>query len=277
MSGRYARQRRTATGVIPRLGCGLAATGRWALGHPQPVLVAAIAGLAAWTLWGYVQHADAFRIEHVSLPPRASFRLPGSIIGGNLWALDVRGLAGELKRQEPWLKEVRVLRQMPDTVRIDAIPRVPVAQVRLDPPAPPAGGAQAGRWYPVDREGFLLPEGRAEAAEALVALSGFDHTDGLRAGKDNDGERLRLALRVLASLRRDAPAIARRVTELNVADPHQLRFTLEGKTDVRCGSEAELDADLARLRAALKALARQSLDARYIDVRFQEPVIGPRT
>ena len=251
--------------MIPRLGRGLAATGRWTIHHPQPVFLIAAAGLVVWGLWGYAQHADAFRIAHVSLPPNAALRLRDSIIGENLWTLDVRALADELKQQEPWLKEVRVVRQMPNAVQIEIIPRVPVAQVRLD------------RWYPVDREGFILPDGRAEAADALVRLSGFDHTDALRVGKSNTDERLALALRLLGSLRHEAPVIARRVTEINVAETRELRFTLDGKTEVRCGSEAELDAHLARLGAALKAIAKQSLDARYIDVRFQEPVIGPRT
>ena len=281
MSVKRARppRRRSTAGLFPRLGRGLAAMSRWTIRHPQPVFLVVAAGLALWALWGYAQHADAFRIEHVSLPPDSALRPRLPIIGENLWALDVRALADDLKQQEPWLKEVRVVRQMPNAVRIDAIPRVPVAQVRLDLPAPSqnVGRAQAGRWYPVDREGFILPDGRAEAAGALVRLSGFDHADGLKAGKGNADERLTLALRLLVSLQREAPAIARRITEINVTDTRELRFTLDGKTEVRCGSEAELDAHLARLRAALKAVAKRSLDARYIDVRFQEPVIGPRT
>ena len=65
--------------------------------------------------------------------------------------------------------------------------------------------------------------------------------------------------------------------EVNVSDPQQIRFLMEGDTEVRCGTEAELEAHLQRLRTALKAIARQSLDAQYIDVRFHEPVVHPRT
>jgi len=266
MSARRSRQHRgRLTGAVPRLGRGLAATGRWTIRHPQPALLVVVACVAVWALWGYAQQADAFRVEHVFLPPNSALRLRAPIIGENLWALDVRALADDLKQQAPWLKEIRVVRQMPNAVWIETVPRLAVAQVRLD------------RWYPVDREGFILPEGRAEASGALVRLSGFDRADGLRVGKDNADERLALALRVRVLLRREAPVIARRVTDINVAEIRQLRFTLDDKTEVRCGSEAELEAHLARLRAALKVIAKQSLEARYIDVRFQEPVIGPRT
>jgi hypothetical protein len=136
-----------------------------------------------------------------------------------------------------------------------------VAQVRLD------------HWHPVDAEEFVLPEGSPEPAETLVRLAGVERS-GLRAGRQSRDERLRLGLRVIATLRRTPTLIARRVTEVNVSDPRQIRFLLDGRTEVRCGSEAELDAHLQRLRAALRAVAKESMEVRYIDVRFQEPVIG---
>ncbi len=242
-----------------------------------------------WGLWNYGQHAEPFRITHVYLPPQSSLTLRESLIGENLWTLDIRTLADELARQQPWLKEVRVVRQLPNAIRIDAIPRQPIAQVRLD------------RWYPVDREGFILSQASAEPLPQLIRVEGFER-DGtaLKVGKENTDERLQLALRVLAKLRRAPPAISRRLLAVNVADPHQIRFLLtlssttvltpitmqpgepqamsgDGATEVRCGSEDELDTNLQRLGAALKAVTRQSLGVRYIDVRFQEPVVGPRT
>jgi len=96
-------------------------------------------------------------------------------------------------------------------------------------------------------------------------------------GRENTDERLKLALRVAGSLRRTAPRIARRLTEMNVSNPAEIRFLLDGATEVRCGSETELSAHLERLQAALRVIARHPVDVGYIDVRFQEPVIHPRT
>jgi cell division septal protein FtsQ len=208
----------------------------------------------------------------VYLPPQSSLQLRQPLIGANLWDLDIRALADDLKKQQPWLKEIRVVRQLPNAIRIEPIPRVPIAQVRIDL------SAQAGRWYPVDRDGFILPESNADPADRLIRLVGFERTGGaLRAGRENTDERLKLALRVLEALRRAPSLIPRRLTEINVGNPQQIRFLIDGETEVRCGSEAELGAQLERLQAALKAVAKQPLDVRYIDVRFQEPVIGPRT
>lgn len=261
-----AKRRRRIVGLIPRLGQGLLRCGRWIARHPQPALLSGFLFAVLWMIGAYAQRSDAFRITQVHLPPRSSLHLRAPLIGTNVWEVDIRALAGDLKQQAPWLKDIRVIRQLPNAIRIDAIPRSPVAQVRID------------RWYPVDREGFILPQGSPEPAERLIRLAGFDRAGvTLRAGKENAEERLRLALRVLDKVRRMPSLMSRRLTEINVADPQQIRFLLAGETEVRCGSEAELDAHLQRLRAALRAIAREPLEARYIDVRFKEPVVGPRT
>ena len=266
------RQRRRFVGLIPRFGQALSAAGRWVLRHPQPFLLIALLTMTLWGLWSYGERAEAFRIAHVYLPPQSSLKLRAPLLGTNLWTLDIRTLAEELQQQQPWLKEVRVVRQPPNAIRIDAIPRMAVAQVRLD------------RWYPVDRDGFILPEASIEPSPQLIRVEGFERgSNALRIGKDNTDERLRLALRVLAKLRRAPPSISRRLAAVNVADPRQIRFLIDlpastdGPAEVRCGSEEELDAHLQRLHAALKAVTKQPFGVRYIDVRFHEPVIGPRT
>jgi cell division septal protein FtsQ len=111
----------------------------------------------------------------------------------------------------------------------------------------------------------------------MLQISGLERLKpGLVAGQENEAEPLRLALRVVRLLRQAPPLAARRIIQVDASDPRQITFTMQDGAQVRCGSEAELASHLERLEAALKAIDRQSLDVGYIDVRFQEPVIGPR-
>ncbi len=248
-------------------GPGLLAAARWLFTHPQPlILLAMVIGLS-WSFWVYVRSAEAFRVEQVVLPPTSTLNPPDSLLGANIWSVDVRALSAALAQQQPWLKQVRVVRQLPNTLRIDPVVRVPVAYVRLN------------GWYAVDAEGFILPQAEVlEEGNRMVRLVGFQQAGStLRAGRLNEDERLQLALRVLALLRRAPPAISRHVSELNVADLQQIRLILDDETEVRCGSETEFAMHLERLRSTLNVLARQAMPARYIDVRFPEPVIGPRS
>jgi cell division septal protein FtsQ len=263
---RYKPKPRRATGLVPRVAQGLFAGARWAFTHPKPfALMLVLAGLA-WSIWAYAQHAEPFRITQVILPADSPLQLRTTLIGENLLKLDVRALAEELRQQQPALKQVRVVRVLPNALRIEPLMRIPVAQVKLD------------AWYLVDAEGFVLPEGKSAAADRFVKLGGFDKANAVRAGRENGNERLQLALRVLSGVRLGPGAVSRQVTAIDVSDPQGIRLTLDDGTEVRCGSEEELGAHLSRLQAALKAIAKQeSMDVGYIDVRFQEPVLGPRT
>jgi len=253
-------------GLLPRLVQGLRATLRWAVRHPQPAVILVMLCGVAGGLWSYVQRADAFRITQVQLPASSSLKLSDPLVGDNLWTLDIRAVAEHLSRQHPWLRQVRVIRQPPNTIRIETIPRLAVAQVHVR------------QWHPVDADGFLLPQASASPLDRLPRLAGLDQGNGsLKVGAINTDERLKTALRVLKMLQRAPALMSRRVTELNVADVQQLRFVIDGEIEIRCGSEAEVPRQLERLLAVLKRVAKQSVAVRYIDVRFREPVIGPRT
>ena len=267
------RRRQRVIGVVPRLGHGLRWLLRWLWAHPQPFVAIGTIALLAGVSVSFLRHSEAFRVAAVSVPDQSALRPPGTLIGANIWEVDLQRLSDELQRQQPSLKAVRVTRRLPSTIRIEPIRRIPVAQVRLD------------QWYPVDDEGVILPEGSAEGSAKLVKLVGVHRVaNGLRLGKNDTSEPLALALRVLERVRKSPLSISRRVREINVAEPSEIRLVLASSdlpqddgTEVRCGSEAELAAHLERLRAVLKVVGKQQLAVRYIDVRFPEPVIGPRT
>lgn len=265
-SSRFRRKRQAWVGLLPRLGQWLAFGWRWIIRHPQPFVCLLFVAAASRGFANYVQQAEAFRVAQVVLPADIALQLPEPLIGKNLWQVDLKGVSVLLKKQQPALKDVRVTRQLPDTIRIYAIPRMPVAQVKLD------------RWYAVDREGFILPDGASAPDEKLVRISGIEGKAGsVRAGRVNEDEALQLGLRVLARLRQ-VPSLSRRLREISVADFQQLRFLLDDEMEIRCGSEGELEEQLHRFQAAMKALAKgQQVNVRYIDVRFQQPVVGQQT
>ncbi|MBI4596848.1 MAG: FtsQ-type POTRA domain-containing protein [Candidatus Omnitrophica bacterium] len=263
-----AKKYRAAPGLLPRVGRWILAQARAIATHPHSLVCSLLLGLALWGMALALRRADVFRIARVELPERPALSLPQSVIGANLWAVDLQALAAALKAQQPALRTVRVIRQLPNTLRIEAVPRRPVAVVQL------------GSWYPVDAGGFVLPEPSSLPQESMVRLTGLSQRS-VKPGRESADERLQLALRLLARLKQAPPLVARHLAEIDVADDHEIRFLLrlsaQGDTEVRCGSEQELDQQLRRLQAALNVMTRQVLPARYIDVRFPEPVIAPRT
>ncbi len=86
-----------------------------------------------------------------------------------------------------------------------------------------------------------------------------------------------MALRVLETLQRTPTLASRQLDIIDVSDPKQISFVIDEDTKILCGAEAELKIQLERLRIALDRVTHRQVDVRYIDVRFQEPVIGPTT
>jgi cell division septal protein FtsQ len=230
-------------------------------------LVLALLLVAAGMLfWHAARRGDAFAISSVQLPEEPGFTIPAWVMGTNLWELDLRALSEHLKSQQPGLKDVRVTRRPPNRVQIEAVARVPVAQV------------QVGDWHLVDAEGFILPASDPNGVEGMIRLLGVSAgSPTLRAGTVNHSDRLRVALRAAEMARRRAAARESQITAVDATNPRDLRLTLSDGAEVRCGSIDELETHLSRLDEALQALASRPMSVRSIDVRFDEPLIEPAT
>lgn len=262
-----ARRRHASAGALPALLRAIGRSLRWFWEHPQPAAVLLIVGGALSAGWWTVEHSDAFRVTAITFSPAdVTFDVPKSVLGQRLWDVDLEGLARQLKAQRPTLKRVRVIRLAPNTLHIESLARLPVAQVRL------------GSWFCVDEEGYILPDGRPAPADELVVLRGVDRAAApLKTGRQQTGEAMGRALRLLARLQRAPELAGHRLVSIDAGDPEQLIFTIDDDVEIRCGGEADLAAHLDRLHVVLKQVASRSLSIRYIDVRFHDPVIAPKT
>ena len=269
------RRRRTVVGLIPRLWKTAGRVVKRFLAHPQPVMAfVAVVGCGVW-LWQAAIQSDAFRVTAIVLPADSALKVPSDFIGQNLWTVDVQALAEALHRQQPALKRVRVIRVLPNTLQVECAERIPVAQLRA------ARSKSPGEWHAVDGDGYLFAEGRPMPWEKLVAIQGVENPrdahPALKLGQLNTHPRLVAALRLAERLRRASALTGHQVTTIDVGDSNQLTFVIDEDVEIRCGGEDELNQQLERLRSALQLVARQQLLVRYIDVRFADPVIGPRT
>lgn len=264
---RRLRRHRKFVGILPQIGQLLWGMVNWAVSHPQPVVILGMLATVGWILSDYARRSEAFRIRAVVFPPGYTFTFPESLMEQNIWEVNLKELAREWKTQQPALKQIRVIRNLPNTIRLEAVARVPIAQIFLD-----------RRWHPVDREGFILPVGDESPQENLARLIGSKQTQGdLAIGEPASDEQLLSGLRVLERLTQSPRLLAYRVSELDMRDLFQIRFMINGDIEVRCGSEAELDDHLKRLQACLRMMTGQPLAGHYIDVRFQDPIVGIRS
>jgi cell division protein FtsQ len=165
----------------------------------------------------------------------------------------------------PWVRDAALRRSLPSTVEVVILERQPIGIGRL-----------TDDMYLVDQDGTIIDQYGPQFDDLDLPL-----IDGLVAsgGPDTptaDPARADFAGRVINALKA-APDVGRRLSQINVSDPHNALVILAGDPAVIALGE---DQFLTRLRAYLElaaALRERVADIDYVDVRFDNRIyVRPR-
>ena len=177
--------------------------------------------------------------------------------GTNILTADLEGYRVRLL-DSPWVAEVALRRVLPSTIEVFVRERLPVGLCRL-----------RGELYLVDRQGTLIDQFGPQYAEFdLPIIDGLVRVPG--SGEPTiDEERAELAARVIEALAA-RESLARRVSEIDVSDPHNAIVLLEDDPALLyLGDERFLE----RLQSYVDlspALRQRVPDMDYVDLRFED-------
>lgn len=219
----------------------------WRLVLGVPVVVALLA--APW--WGprALAHLAFFRVRRVEIVG-AQYVPPGDILRRlnvdtthSVWApaapLEERIAA------HPEIRSARVRRRLPGTLVVEIVESPPVALV------PASTGLRA-----YDDRGVLLPVDPSRADVDVPVLARRDTA----------------LLRLLGEVRRDAPALYERVSELRRLPRGEVWMKVAG-TPVLAMSDVTVDR-LLELDPVAQDLARRQLRVAELDLRYRDQVIA---
>jgi cell division protein FtsQ len=225
-------------------------------------LLAAVAAAQAVNL---IVDADSLRVRkvivrgNVRLSSGEVIALLGPVRGGSILTADLAASRLRLKAS-PWVADVGLRRVLPSTLEVLISERVPLGICRI--------GAEL---YLIDAHGTVIDEHGPQYADLDLPI-----IDGLvPAPRDDapaiDQARVALTVRLLASL---APrkALASRVSQIDVRDPHDATVILDGDPALlHLGEERFLQRlqTYVELAPALRARVR-AID--YVDLRFDERI-----
>lgn len=159
----------------------------------------------------------------------------------------------------PWVEDATLRRSLPSTIEVAVTERYPIAIGRI-----------ADELYLVDDRGAVIDEfGPRYADLDLPILDGLGAVPGREP--ELDERRAQLAARLLGAVRA-RPGLARRISQLDVSDPHDAVVIVEGDTArVRLGEEQFLERLESYLDLA-STLRERVPDIDYVDLRFGERV-----
>ncbi len=160
----------------------------------------------------------------------------------------------------PWVRDAALRRSLPSTVEVVVSERQPIGIARIN----------GGDLYLVDERGVIIDQYGPQYADFDLPI-----IDGLSAvnqdGSLTDERRAELAARLTAALK-PKPQVARRVSQIDVTDLHNVSVILSGDAAVIQLGE---DQFLPRLQAYLElaqALRERVADIDYVDLRFDDRI-----
>ena len=227
------------------------------------LIAALVAGGVA--LDRFVRTSPYFIVRQVRVPKGVQVPLARALLGRNLWSVELSSVQQTTAQANPTFKGVRVWRQWPQRIVVEATRRTPVAQVR------------ASRYYPVDAEGFVMTEGAPAPLPGLIVLDGVDNPVArLAPGRLNRSPRLAMALAALVRLRSSSELRGHVLQRVDCSHPSQVVVYLDDGLEVRMGPPDDWPRRLPQLRKSLEMLAQKQLSPAYVDLRFgEDPIIGP--
>ncbi len=198
-----------------------------------------------------IEGAEAFRF--LNLEPRQS-----------MLSLNLKSIERRVRSRYPEFKHVRVHRVLPDELRVVLTKRAAIAQIEND------------RYYLIDSDGMIVSGGLRYQNAQVPVIRGIhvevkDMVLGRRLGKTVVGKPLKL----IRELMRLKGLGTHKITLLDVTDKRNTTLWIDDKIEVRL-SDRNLSREVDKLADTVKNMELDSKKIRYIDLRFDDVVIGPR-
>jgi cell division protein FtsQ len=192
----------------------------------------------------YSRRFDSERLEQVE----------ASLRGSPILSVDLAEARAELEAS-PWIRSVRITRDLPSRVIIEIEERQPLAWF----------AGSDGRFRVIDADAVVIAVLDGQPIEYLGIAAAV--APDLEAGEAAPG-----SLRAAAQLIRSLPdEVARLVTALAVSEVGELSMTLTSGTEVRFGLPDDLQGKLVALVVVLR---RQDVaDLRVIDLASGQPTV----
>lgn len=241
---------------------------RWralALPLARYALIVLVAGYALYRGGVVVAHARVLQIDHIVV------RGNGRLSNGEVLAV-LDGLRGEnLMRTNldqwrvrllasPWVKDAALRRSLPSTVEVLVSERHPMAVGRF-----------SHGLFLVDDRGMVIDEyGPRYADLDLPIVDGLAPPSG-DSGSETDEPRAELVARLITALA-PRPEIAKRLSQIDVADLHNAAVILSGDPAVIYVGEDRFLQRLESYAELASALRERVPDIDYVDLRFDDRI-----
>lgn len=210
-----------------------------------------------------VIEARSFAGDSGAIPSINYDQLLNSCRGHNIFKINLPSVVKFFRDVYPDAKEIIANIVLPDKIVVNLRCRWPQAILKAD------------KNYVIDEDGYALSGLYGIPAERLIVIEGtnIQYTD--KIGRKFTSRNLSIALDLLKQVRRSKFLVKYGVAKLDAQDSKNLSFFLANGLEIKIGCD--------NIAERLKILEKTLRDPRlvldkinYIDVRFEDAVVGPK-
>jgi len=227
-------------------------------------LIAAILALLfflLWFGWQVVTGLDYFKVKEVVIVGRAQDINLAYLKGSNIWKVDLDRESRLLSLQYPAYRKVNLYRVLPDRLYVTFQKRKPVALVKL------------ARYFYVDDQQVLFDVALQPGQGDLPVITGLNaKLLAPDSGKRYNVPELNFALTLIREFRRIKALNTLKIRRINIENAGCASRFLSETLEVKIGSDDIAD-KLNILSSLILQSGRDVLNIKYIDLRFDEPVV----
>jgi cell division septal protein FtsQ len=235
------------------------------------VLIALSAVLVGWAVGRGAKYLlrsnDYFRIRSVTIDASLEFINKDDLkplLGENIFAVRLQKVQSKLSNKYPQASDLKVVRRFPNQIAVIAKQRFPFVQIPV-----------AGKAVILDDQGVVLSLEEKGDKKFPQIIGVKQHGQEVVRGLPFDGPDMAAALAIVKNFQAEKSLSSYQIESVNVENMSKVYFTLLDNPDVI----VDQDKIAHGIKVLSVVLSQGQLDlkqVKYIDLRFNEPIIGKK-
>ena len=214
-----------------------------------------------------LRNADYFKVRSVIIDPALQFinkRDLKGMVGQNIFQIDSKAVQRRLSRKYPQASHVKITKQFPDQISIEAKERKPFIGVHIQ-----------DKKVTLDNQGVILSIDGKKNSDLPAVVGIHLNRPKLIVGLPLMHSKIRLGLRIVKFFEGNKSLSPYSIAQIDMENLSKIYLTLTNDLEVMIDGD-NLSQKVRVLGVVLSSGKLNLKTVKYVDLRFKEPVIGKK-
>lgn len=213
----------------------------------------------------HIKRSRMFLVKSIIVDPADEFD-PSDLMylkNKNIFDVDVDFVQSRLGKQYPQIAYLKVIKRFPDTLIVVAKKRNPFAQVQM-----------RSRLVLIDADGVVISD-MGQESTAVPLIQGIKSDKRIKVGSPLDAQNLYAAITIMKIFKENSSLASNAIIRVEVENLSRINLYLSNNINIILDRE-RVKQKFKMLEVVLSQSKIDLSEVKYIDLRFNEPIIGKK-